>query len=243
MRTFTKVIAAAALITAFQAAEATAQNAKAGVATSGAIMLEAASQTYSWDPVLSTRIRVPQQEDLVFDVTLQCGLYTDTLVKTSGGRKDTSTAEAGVAVRVAIQELNGDRPIGEPFYASPNEDRGVVFCKRKQALSATLQGIIENLNCFPENADGVPTFDPDAPGCELTDEEIQLVLETLNANAFNFIATDLISGDYEVTVEAEITTASGSQNGSARALGMVGLGSMVVDEVRFIKNEDTGNGL
>ena len=51
-------------------------------------MLEAASQTYSWDPVLSTRIRVPQQEDLVFDVTLQCGLYTDTLVKTSGGRKD-----------------------------------------------------------------------------------------------------------------------------------------------------------
>ena len=47
MRTFTKVIAAAALITAFQAADATAQNAKAGVATSGAIMLEAASRNYS----------------------------------------------------------------------------------------------------------------------------------------------------------------------------------------------------
>jgi hypothetical protein len=243
MRTFRTIIAAAALIAAIQAPEATAQNAKAGVATSGAIMLEAATHTDSWDPVLSTRIRVPQQEDLVFDVSLQCGLYTDTLVKTSGGRKDTSTAEAAVAVRVAIRELKGERPVGEPFYALPNEDRGVVFCKRKQALSTTLQGIIENLNCFPENADGVPTFDPDAPGCELTDEEIQLVLETLNANAFNFIATDLLSGDYEVTVEAEIMTASDSQNGSASALGMIGLGSMVVNEVRFIKNEDTGSGL
>ena len=56
---------------------------------------------------------------------------------------------------------------------------------------------------------------------------MQLVLETLNANAFNFIATDLVSGDYKITVEAEIVTDTDSQKGGASARGMVGLGSMV----------------
>jgi hypothetical protein len=238
----------AALLTGFTATQAMAQNAKSGVATSSAILIEATDMTHSWDPVLASYIRVPQQEDLTFDVALQCGLYTDTTVKSSGGKKDTSSAEAAVAVRVAIQEHFGvdefgDDIVGEPFYALPNEDAGVVYCKRKQTLSATLQGIIENLLCFPENEFGVPTFDPEAPGCELTEEEIQLVLETLNANAFNFVATDLVSGDYKVTVESEITSATSSQNGSASAKGMIGLGSMVIDEVRFIKGEDTGSGL
>jgi hypothetical protein len=151
-------------------------------------------------------------------------------------------------VRAAVQEWLGEGSQGndilaEPFYALPNGRDGVVYCARKQSLSATLQGIIENLLCFPESADGVATFDPDAPGCELTDEEIQLVLETLNANAFDFTAMDLVSGDYKVTVEAEISTGTDSQKGGAAARGMVGLGSMVVDEVRFAKNEDAGSGL
>jgi len=242
------VIATAASLMALGATQATAQNAKVGVATSGAILLEAASKTNSWDPVLTTYIRVPQQKDLVFDVALQCGLYTDTTVRTSGGKKDTSSAKASVAVRVAVQQWRGEDNRGndilaEPFYALPNGRDGVVYCSRKQTISATLQGIIENLLCFPENADGVPTFDPDGPGCELTDEEVQLVLETLNANAFNFIATDLVSGDYKITVEAEIVTDTDSQKGGASARGMVGLGSMVVNEVRFVKKEDTGSGL
>ena len=241
-------IAAAASLMALGATQAMAQNSKSGVATSSAILIEATDQTHSWDPVLATYIRVPQHEDLTFDVALQCGLYTDTTVKSSGGKKDTSSAEAAVAVRVAIQEDfgvdgTGAEILGEPFYAMPNDKAGVVYCKRKQTLSATLQGIIENLLCFPENENGVPTFDPDAPGCELTEEEIQLVLETLNANAFNFVATDLVSGDYKVTVEAEISTDTSNQNGSASAKGMIGLGSMVVDEVRFIRGEDTGSGL
>ena len=225
-----------------------AQNAKSAIATSSAILIDSTDQTHSWDPVLASFVRVPQQEDLVFDVALQCGLYTDTLVKSSGGNKDTSSAEASVAVRVAIQEFlgvdgAGDDILGEPSYALPNGDGGVVYCKRRQVLSATLQGIIENLLCFPENDAGVPTFDPDAPGCDLADEEIQLILETLNANAFNFIAMDLTSGDYKVTVEAEITSDTSSQKGSADAKGMIGLGSMVVDEVRFVRNEDAGSGM
>jgi hypothetical protein len=242
------VTALAALLAGLLSAEAAAQNSKAGVATSGAILLEAAPRTYSWDPVLATHIRVPQQEDLVFDVALQCGLYTDTTVKSSGGKKDTSSSQASVAVRVAVQrwlgvDAHGNDILGEPVYALPNGREGVVYCARKQTLSATLQGIIENLLCFPDDGTGVQVFDPDAPGCELTDEELQLVLETLNANAFNFTAMDLTSGDYRVTVEAEITTDTDSENGSANARGMVGLGSLVVDEVRFVKDEDAGSGM
>ena len=141
-----------------------------------------------------------------------------------------------VAVRVAVERWLGTDGaggdiFGEPFYALPNGEKGVVYCSRKQTLSAKLQGIIDNLLCFPENADGVPTFDPDAVGCEIVDEEIELILETLNANAFNFIVTDLDSGDYKVTVESEITTNTNSQKGTASAKGMVGMGSMVIDEV------------
>lgn len=249
MRTeITYVLSAAMLITGLLASDAMAQNSKSAVATSSAVLIEATAETQSWDPVLAVQVRVPQQADLVFDVALQCGLYTDTLVKSSGGHKDTSSATAGVAIRVAVQEYfgldaEGAEVLGEPSYALPNGEDGVVYCKRTQVLSATLQGIIENLACFPENADGVPTFDPNAPGCELTDEEIQLVLDTLSANAFNFTKLDLIQGDYKVTVEAEVTSDTSSQKGSASAKGMVGLGSMVVDEVRFVRGETAGSGM
>ena len=81
MRNKLAVLAAVALTTVFLATTAIAQNSKSGVATSSAILLQPAAETHSWDPVLSTYIRVPQQEDLIFDVALQCGLYTNTQVK------------------------------------------------------------------------------------------------------------------------------------------------------------------
>lgn len=236
-RLWTVLILAAVLAT-----PAFGQSAKTGAATSSLTLIQATQQTFSFDPILRSYIHVPQQKELIFDVSLQCGLYTDTLVKSKGGGKDTSSAEATIAVRVAVTEILGVDSFGQPIlgatsYAGPGEgginENGVVFCSRTQTLSAKLQGIIENLACFP---DGV--FDPNAPGCELEFEEIQLVLETLNANAFNFVMPNLISGDYMVTAEAEVRSSIEVQNGSAQALGLVGLGSMVVDEVRFVQGSD-----
>ncbi len=82
-----------------------------------------------------------------------------------------------VAVRVAVERWLGTDGaggdiFGEPFYALPNGEKGVVYCGRKQTLLAKLQGM----------------------------------------------------------------------KGAASAKGMLGLGSTVVDEVRFIKDEDTGSG-
>ena len=82
-------------------------SAKGSAAISGATIIDATDQTNSWDPVLSTYIKVPQDKELVFDVSLECGLYTDTLVRSKGGNKDTSTAMADVKVHVAYQEILG----------------------------------------------------------------------------------------------------------------------------------------
>ena len=200
----------------------------------------------SWGdvPNMTADIRVPSKEDLVFDVALQCKLTTDTKVRTKGGNKDTSIASAGVKVRVRIEDLDGDGNVvpDTKRYAMPSADilqddhSGVTYCYREQELSATLQGIIQNLACFSDhddNPDTAPVFDPDADGCVLDAEEIQLVLRTLNAHAFNFFTYDLAAGDYRITVEANPDTSTTSHEGSSNAIALVGLGSMVIDEVRF----------
>ena len=244
-------------------------SAKGSAAISNNTLLEATDRTHSWDPVLSTMIQVASQKELVFDVALQCGLYTDTLVRSKGGEKDTSTAEAAIDVRVKLQKLNSDGTFGEPFFAYPDH---VIYAKRAQTLMAKFQGIFQtceeytmvvdpytgeprmecvqysantclNVSSVDDNGDGViddytTTVDVDC----LDYEEVQLIMDTVNANAFNFVSPNLEQGEYKVTVEAEISSDVSSTNGGAEAKGLVGMGSMVVDEVRFIK-KDTGTGL
>jgi hypothetical protein len=243
MSKLTYAIAGAALAT-LAAVPAMAQNAKSAGAAAATDLGYFAGASWGDVPNMTADIRVPSQEDLIFDVALQCNLVTDTTVRTKGGNKDTSTAAAGVKVRVRIEALAGDgnAVAGTARYASPNadigqdSDSGVTYCYRKQELSATLQGIIQNLACFVDD-DGddatAPVFDPDAAGCLLDPEEIQLVLSTLSAHAFNFFTYDLTAGDYRITVEANPDTSTTSQQGGSNAVALVGLGSMVIDEVRF----------
>jgi hypothetical protein len=213
-----------------------AQNSKAGGATSTLTVL---TEGNSWFDIngMTTDIRTSQQTDLTLDVALQCSLATDTNVKTKGGNKGSATAEAGVKVRVRIQELDKGVLIGDPWYAMPSADigtdpdSGVTYCYRSQTLEAVLQGQIDLASCVDPD-DG--SFNPDL--CTLTDEEIRLILSTLSAHAFNFFTYDLGSGDYRLTVEANPETGTdsdGTSGSEASAEALVGLGSMVVDEVRF----------
>ncbi len=85
----------------------------------------------------------------------------------------------------------------------------------------------------------------------LTDEEIELVLDTMSANSFNFVAPNLTSGIYEVKVEADIDTCAGSSgrdddgncineqpdNTDVEAKAYLGRGSLDIDERRFIQSE------
>ncbi len=95
----------------------------------------------------------------------------------------------------------------------------IVYNGRVQVLSATLQGILED-------------------GVVVGYEEIGLIIGTLSANSFNFIVADLDSGMHTVEVSALLVTFAASQAGSAKAVAVIGLGSVTIEEVRMVKGEN-----
>ncbi|NWF77511.1 MAG: hypothetical protein HXY36_02790 [Chloroflexi bacterium] len=158
-----------------------------------------------WTPILSNVIKMPNQKDLFIDVSLECGLYTKTLVKSKGLVPDTSTAMALIKVRVWVDD----------DLAYPGE---VTFNARTQTLTAKFAGMLVD--------------------DQLTEEELELILDTMSANSFNFILDDLPQGTHTVTVEAMIDTETLAQLGVAEAWATIGNGSVTVEEVRMIKGED-----
>lgn len=79
--------------------------------------------------ILTQTIKTANQKDLLIDVSLLSGLYTETNVKSSGGTKDTSAAVAAVLLRVEVDDTA----------AFPG---WIIFNARAQVLSAKLQGIL-----------------------------------------------------------------------------------------------------
>lgn len=213
--------------------------------------------------ILSAIIKAPKHKDLIIDVSLECGNFTQTEVKSKGGVKDTAEAGASVRVGVVVSEILNDGSIGESFAAYPSGDPGrtfgtvfgtvanptdgVVFCKRTQKLEAVFQGIIDfdpdgatNTDAFHaclinDPVTGNVVIDPDC----LTEEELNLVIDQMTAASFNFIAPDLPeSGAYRVDVLAWLDTGASSENGSAEGKATVGLGSMSVETVRLAKGTE-----
>lgn len=184
---------------------------KATVAVSDVTLIEDTSGQ-GWETILSSQIKPPGGNRALFiDVSLMCGLYTQTEVKSKGGQKDTSTAQGTVTVRVLLN--------GEPAY--PGE---VVFCDRFQSLSAQLQGIVDIV-------DGELVI--------VEEETIELIQRTMNANAFNFVAHPLGSGTtYDLEVQARVDSAISAQQGSASAVAGIGKGSVTVDAHRLVKGDE-----
>jgi len=186
-----------------------------------------------WTTILSNTIKTPNPADLFVDVSLECGLYTNTVVKSKGGTKDTSTAEASVKVQVLVD--------GEPMHPG-----AVTFCRRTQELTATFQGLLtdeDGNSCLitdaltDENGTIIgytTTIDEEC----LRPEEVGLILDTMNANAFNFIAADVGTGVHTVEVQTMIYSSTAMQEGTAEAVATLGKGSVVVDEVKMIQSED-----
>lgn len=232
---FVSAVAAAALLASPGSAESLPSS-KAAVAidnlidlsqaASGASPTSAAGDT-GWVDVLQTQIKTASQKDLLFDVAMQCGIVTDSTVKSSGGTQSSATARANMAVRVLVDgsPATPDNSVD----ATKESADGVVYCDRVQTLSAKFAG----LNCTADSVTGAVTCaDP---------EELQLVLQTLNANAFNFAKTDVASGVHTVTVQARAQAgvnfdddASGGALAGAEAFA--GAGALVVDEVRLVKD-------
>ncbi len=187
--------------------------------------LGAGSSQTSWQNIMSTTIKTSQQKDLVMTASLEVGLYTRTLVRSKTGTPDTSSATAGVEVRVLVDEGTPNQRIAEPG--------DVVFGRRLQELTATFQGLI----------DGCLTVDP-ATGAVIINEacvrpeELQLILDTMNANSFTFALDDLGAGAHTVKVQARIKLNNTVQTGEVEARATIGKGSMSVEEVRLVKGAD-----
>jgi hypothetical protein len=111
------------------------------------------------------------------------------------------------------------------------ETDGVQYCDRMQTLTAKFAG----LNCTADATTGVVTCtDP---------EELQLILRTLNANAFNFAKTDVGVGVHTVQVQARAAASvnfddDDSGGALAGAEAFAGAGSMLVEEVRLQKGTE-----
>jgi septum formation inhibitor-activating ATPase MinD len=86
------------------------------------------------------------------------------------------------------------------------------------------------------NADGSQSIVLDED-C-VTAEEIELILETMDAASFNFIASDVPQGIHTISVQARVDTTGSQIAGTFEAKATVGKGSMTVESVRLIKGED-----
>lgn len=184
------------------------------------------SSTSGWVSVLSNTLKTSSQKDLFVDASLECGLLTRTLVKSKSGTSDTSIAQAAVEVRVKLDPGTTAEKVFEPG--------DVIFCRRSQELTAVFAGILSD--CTDEDGDGTIEI-PDE--CTITEEELELILDTMNANSFNFILDDVGVGVHEVDVQARINLGPNSAGaGSTESKGLIGKGSVTVEEVRLIQGED-----
>src|SRR5262245_51165685 len=118
MKKATGLFAAAVLL---MASPVVAQSSKAAWRFEELIALSAATPgtlDTGWVNILTTHIKTPNAKELAIGVSLQCGLITDTTVKSLNGSTDSATAQARIAVRVRITDPNGDVFFAEPDNAS-----------------------------------------------------------------------------------------------------------------------------
>jgi hypothetical protein len=220
MKKTMSVLIVLAVLAAFGASEALAQTsqpaAKFTATVSNVTLIPMTAGPMDWTTVLKTTIKTPNKKDLLIGGSFETALYTQTQVKSRNGTTDTSSASATLEVRLLID--------GSADYAYPH---WVVYDKRAQTLSATLGGVIQS--CQDLNGDGIITV---ATECIVTDEMINLILETMAAHHYNFVAANLSSGVHSIEIQCRIGTISGFTAGTASAMAGVGRGSLTVEQVR-----------
>jgi hypothetical protein len=195
----------------------------------------AANET-GWVNILRTHIKTPNAKELAIGVSLQCGLLTDTTVRSKGGELDTSAAQARIRVRVKITQPDGSFVFAEPnnglfltdiLPIPPDPDRatGISYCDRYQRLEARFAG----LNCTADEEGVVTCTDP---------ETLRLLLKTLDANHFNFLHANAVPGVQMVEVQAKAAAGvalGGTRLGEAGAEAFVGAGALYVETIRLVK--------
>ena len=180
------------------------------------------SEGDGYTSIFTQTIKVPEKKDLFIDVSLECGLTTDTKVMSRQLKRALAEAEATVMVRVMLDNEE----------VAPGE---ITFARRHQTLIAEFAGDFSE--CITDEGTIVLT-----DTC-VAEETLQLILDTMNANSFNFIAMDVESGIHTIDVQAklEYKTVEGTIDGvggEAAANAYLGKGSVTVECVRMMSGED-----
>ncbi|MGA1840777.1 MAG: hypothetical protein ACMUIU_09150 [bacterium] len=191
-----------------------------------------------WVKIMENNIKTANAKDLFVDVSLECGLTTDTYVSSKVLDRAKAVAEAVVYVKV---EMDGV-PILPGMMADPNgppapEKEGVTFERREQTLIAHFAGDLTG--CIDPNTGYIVIDDPNC----IAPEDLQLILDTMSANSFNFIAPDVPVGSHTLSVYAQVVVVTSTETevyatAEAWAHAYIGKGSVTVEEVRMIKDED-----
>lgn len=170
------------------------------------------------DPII---IKTNNVNELLIGVSLETGLYTQTKVGTkvdaSGLLTSEAMARAGVQVRVV---LDNDLVV-------PVAPGVVTFDQRIQTLSAKLGQALTGCTI------NVDTGLVQCTG--LADQEVQLILDTLGAHAFNFVKGNVGVGVHSLQVQFKLDkdTVDDGTSSTAVAKACAGLGSVTVESVRM----------
>jgi len=174
-----------------------------------------------WQTVLEQEIKTANNWDLLLTASFEVGLLTQTTVSSKNMIQDTSTATASIKVKALVDGV--ESPPGV-----------VVFGKRTQQLTATLEGAIANcLSVITNSAGGLQIVLN--TNC-VTAETIGLLEDTVAANSFVFFAPGMTSGFHHVQILAEIDAMGDNQNGSFTATGLMGKGTLSIEAARLVKD-------
>lgn len=189
----------------------------------GAQIFSLSLATDAGGPIMQAQIHTPNKKDLLIGVSLETLLTTRTLVKSKNGSKDTQAVRAGISITVLVDGTE----------AMPGK---VIFDERIQQMTAVFGGIIDS--CTDLNGDGTITV---ATECEVTDEELELLLSTAGARHFNFMMADLEPGDHTIDVMADIIADPDYDKDGVpnEAVALYGKRTLSVEEVAAI-NQDGG---
>ena len=227
------LIAVLAVCLAFPNAFAAGESsAKASSMFSG-IAVTDTSALAGQDPLFTMGIKTSQEKELFVDVSLECGLTTNTKVMSKSLKRDIAEAYAQVKVWVTV-----DDKLAEP---------GVVtFARRAQALVAEFAGDFSDCMTVTEDAEGNHSVTIDEECVE--PEMLALILDTMSANSFNFIAPNVPVGYHIVKVYAEVDYGVTGDPEESQLLDQeleyidnpvtrayIGKGSVTVEEVRMVK--------
>jgi len=177
--------------------------------------------------IMSTSLGNSQSASFLVNASLVTGLLTNTTVTTNGGNKSSASATGSVEVGVVMDgnfNSNG-LYLGGGTYAYPGL---LSFDARTQTLTALLGQALSGCTIL----NGIVTC------TALTDQQIQLVLDTSSAHSFQFILPNVgvapNSAPHRVDIVARVSSSTVSSGlGSALASACYGAGTVTVDAVRL----------